>query len=109
MSFYEFLFSGGLLMFGLIGVGCFAAQSVFTFLLWRKGDETYFLKFLSFCIATVGMLIGTIAWVIILSGGGSEGFLLFSMAIFFLTAAVAAGIQIFVFIRDSWVRKEVKA
>jgi len=101
---------GGLATLAIIAAALFAVQAVFTFLLWRKGDKKWFFNFVVYAIAAATIMVGVIAYV----GGLMDNIIsedaIVGMAVFFLvTACVAGGIQIFFFIRDTWLRKEAKA
>ena len=100
---------GGLVYLALIAVGLFAVQTVFSFLLWRKGDKKYFFNFIVYAIAAATIMIGIIAYV----GGLMDNIIseetFTGIAAFFIVAAcIAGGIQIFFFIRDTWLKKEAK-
>ena len=99
---------GGLAIVALIAAGLFVVQTVFTFLLWRKGDEKYFIKFIVYAIAAAAILIGTIGLMLFYDVITDEAFLAFEV-IFIVMACVAGGIQIFFYIRDNWLKKEAKA
>ena len=102
---------GGLIAIVFIAAGLFAVQAVFTFLLWRKGDTTYLFKFIVYAIAAAGLVIGAIGYIsgIILGSGPTEAAFIGATAFFVIAACVAGGIQIYFFIRDTWLSKEAKA
>ncbi|HUX98274.1 MAG TPA: hypothetical protein VMV49_01855 [Candidatus Deferrimicrobium sp.] len=106
MDIEAFIDSGGLSIVLLIAGTLFAVQAVITFLLWRKGDESYFLKFISYAIAAGAILGIGIGISIALADGG--GGLLSGVFIFEILAAITIGIQIYIFIRDNWLSKENK-
>ncbi len=101
---------GGLIGMVLIAAGLFVVQAVFTFLLWRKGDEKYLFKFISYAIAATTLIIGAITWIqtMIMEDISMEA-LIGLAAIFLIAVCIAGGIQIFFFIRDTWMKKETKA
>jgi uncharacterized membrane protein len=104
----DWLFNdGGLVILSLIVAALFVVQAVFTFLLWRKGNETYLLKFIVYAIAAAAILIADFGFALgplneVISMDAWIGF----SFVFLLMAGVAGGIQIYFFIRDTWVRKE---
>ena len=101
---------GGLIVLGLIAAGLFTVQAVFTFLLWRKGDgdKKYLFKFIVYAIAAAAIFIIDIGLMLLYDVISDETFI--SLEILFLViACVAGGIQIFFFIRDTWLKKEAKA
>ena len=77
-----------------------AVQAVFSFLLWRKGNKTYFMKFLSFSMISFAITFAGISYTTIYTGGG-EPFVA-GVFIFFLFVPIGVGLQIFIFIRDTW-------
>ena len=99
---------GGLAILGFIAAGLFGVLTYFTFILWKKGDESYFARFISFHIATIIFLFGSINYIISLQPSSNYALLVFTMFFFLIGATVAAGIQIFIIIRNKWFRKEVK-
>jgi hypothetical protein len=99
---------GGLAIIGLIAAGLFVVQAVFTFLLWRKGDEKYLLKFIVYAIAAGAILIVSFGLMLFYDVITDEAFIVFEV-IFVVMACVAGGIQIFLFIQDTWLKKEAKA
>ena len=106
MDIGDFVDSGGLSVVLFIVGALFAVQAVITFLLWRKGDETYFLKFLSYAIATAAILILGIGLTALLVGSGSGSTLMALIIVFEIFTPIAIGIQIYIFIRDNWLSKE---
>lgn len=100
--------SGGLPLLGLIAGTLIALQAVFTFLLWRKGEKSYFLPFLSYTIATAALIIGSISYIGALSHWSQET-VMFTLSFFVITAIVAASLHIFHFIMNTWISKEEKA
>ena len=98
-----FIDSGGLSVVLFIAGALFAVQAVITFLLWRKGDETYFLKFLSYAIAAAAILIVGIGLTAALVG--AKG-IMSVIIIFEILTPIAIGIQVYIFIRDNWLSKE---
>jgi hypothetical protein len=105
----EFLLEdGGLAIIGLISGGLFVAQAIFTFIIWRKGDKSYFIPFLSYLIAATAMIGGSISFIGILIDYSYQ--LEDFMFIFFIiTAIAAAALQIYNFIIKNWISKEGKA
>lgn len=101
--------NGGLSVFGFIAAGLFAIQTYFTFMLWKNGDESYFLRFISFHIATIIFLFSSINYVIYLQVPYDYDLLIFTMFFFLIGATIAAGIQIFVFVQKKWFPKEEPA
>jgi hypothetical protein len=99
---------GGIAIISLIAAGLFVVQAVFTFLLWRKGDEKYFFKFIVYAIAAAAIFIVTFGYMLMFDVISDEAFLACEV-IFILMAGVAGGIQIFFYIRDNWLKKEAKA
>ena len=73
-----------------------AVQAVFSFLLWRKGYKTYFMKFLSFSMISFAIIFAGITYA---SMGGA---FVAAVFIFFLAVPIGVGLQIFIFIRDTW-------
>ncbi len=100
--------NGGLAIFGFIAAVFFGLQTYFCFMLWKKGDESYLERFISYHIATVVFLFSSINYVIVMREPYNHALIIFTMFFLLIGAAVAAGMQIFVFIRDKWVRKEEK-
>lgn len=98
--------NGGLAIFGFIAAGLFGLQAYFTFMLWKNGDESYFARFISYLIAAVIFLLGSINYVINLHGPSNYSLLVFTMFLFLIGATIAAGIQIFLFVQKKWLRKE---
>ena len=97
----DFLLGSGYLPILTLIAGClFAVQAVFTCLMWRKGDETYFLKFISLTIAAVGLIMAGILYPIAMKGAGVA----MDIGGVFLAVAIVggAGIQAWLFIRDTW-------
>ncbi len=101
--------NGGLAIFGFIAAGLFGLQTYFTFMMWKNGDESYFLRFISFHIATVICLFSSINYVIYLQVPYDYDLLIFTMFFFLIGATIAAGIQIFVFVQKKWFQKEEPA
>ena len=100
---------GGLLLFSLIAAGLFVFQGILTLLLWRKGEKKYFFKFITYFIAAGAILIGSIIYIVMIFGEGMPTTSFVGLiAVFVIVAAVACGIQIFFFIRDTWLQKEAK-
>ena len=60
--------NGGLAIFGFIAAGFFGILTYFSFLLWKYHDESYLTRFISYLIATVIFLFGSIYLVISLKG-----------------------------------------
>ncbi|HUX98690.1 MAG TPA: hypothetical protein VMV49_03995 [Candidatus Deferrimicrobium sp.] len=78
----------------------FAIQAVITFLLWRKGDQSFYLKFVSFLTATICLLCAFVSYLIALSE--SEALLNVAAVVMLIGVPIAAGIQIYLYIRDTW-------
>ncbi len=108
MSFFEvFVEGGGALILIIISGILLAVQALFAFLIWRKGDAKYFMKFLYLTLAAVAALLGGAFLMSILMGiGGSEFTLTFSSGVLAIAGIGAVGIAIFLFIRDTWISKE---
>jgi O-antigen/teichoic acid export membrane protein len=101
---------GGLIGIVLIAAGLFAVQAIFTFMLWRKGDENYLFKFIVYAVAATGLVVGAITYIIgVIQEDLTSGALTGGIAVFVIMACVAGGLEIFFFIRDTWLRKEAKA
>ena len=101
---------GGLLMFSLIAAGLFVFQGILTLLLWRKGEEKYLFKFITYFIAAGAILVGSIIYIVVIFGEGMPSSTFTGLiAVFVIMAAVACGMQIFFFIRDTWLQKEAKS
>jgi hypothetical protein len=97
----DFLLGSGYLPILTLIAGClFAVQAVFTCLMWRKGDETYFLKFISLTLAAVGLILAGICYPLAFKVGGVA----MDIGGVFLAIAIigGAGIQAWLFIRDTW-------
>ena len=90
----------------LIAGGLLVAQAVFTFLLWRKGDDSYLPKFIALSIAAFVVLMMGIGWLVMMEGDPSSAFVYTLAGIFLFVAPIAIGIQIFIFIRDTWFPKD---
>ncbi len=104
MGIDGFISNGGLAVV-LIIAGClFAVQAVICFLLWRKGDKSYFLKFLSYIIAAIPIIFLGIAMSIAING--PDNFAVMMIFVFVFATPVAIGIQIYSFIRNTWLSKE---
>jgi len=99
---------GGLVTLSLIAAGLFVVQAVFTFLLWRKGDEKYLFKFIVYSIAAGAIFIIDIGYLSLYKVITDEAFIGLEV-VFLVMACVAGGMQIFFFIRDTWLKKEAKA
>lgn len=100
---------GGLGILCLIAAGLFVVQAVFTFLLWRKGDEKYLFKFIVYAIAAGAILIVGIGFLSFAENAITDEAFIGLEVVFLVMACVAGGMQIFFFIRDTWLKKEAKA
>jgi O-antigen/teichoic acid export membrane protein len=107
MSFENFIENGGLLSVLIIAGSLFAVQAVMTFLLWRKGDQSYFLKFISYTIAAAAILLNAINLAWGMAGGEGSTFLIL-VIVLTIAAPIAIGIQVYIFIKDTWLSKEDK-
>ncbi len=101
--------NGGLAIFGFIAAGLVGLQTYFTFILWKNGDDSYFKRFISFHIATIVILFSSINYVIILQGPLDYDLLVFTMFFFLIGTTIAAGIQIFDYVQNKWLKKEENA
>ena len=99
----------GLAIFGFITAGLFGILTYFSFSQWKNGYESSLTRFISYLISTVIFLFGSIYHMISLQGPSNYALLVFTMLFFLIGATLAAGIQIFVFIRDKWLRTEENA
>jgi hypothetical protein len=98
---------GGIVTLSLIVAGLFIVQAVFTFLLWRKGDETYLFKFIVYAIAAAAILIADFGFIVgPLNELIPEEAWIANVGVFLVVACVAGGMQIYFFIRDTWLKKE---
>jgi hypothetical protein len=105
----EFLFQdGGLVVFGLIAGGLFAVRSVFTFLLWRKGERELFIPFLSYVLVTAALIVASISFITLIFDESAATYI-FMTVFFTLVSAAAGGLQIYNFIKNKWFSKEGKA
>lgn len=100
---------GGLQLIVLIVLGLIAATTVFSFLLWQKGDESMLNRFIGYLCATIGLVGGFIAAMQFVGHGSEEVFL--GGAFLFIFATLGAlGFRLFFFIWDKWIQpKEAKA
>jgi hypothetical protein len=102
----EFLLEGGILFFTLLGAVGFGLQAFFSFIFWRKGEDEYFLRFISYVLATAALIFGVISagalW------GSSEGAIIACFILFFILATAAAGVRIFIFVWNTWIKSEAK-
>ncbi|MHA1132638.1 MAG: hypothetical protein ACTSQQ_17765, partial [Candidatus Helarchaeota archaeon] len=107
---YSFSGGGHLLTLIFIGASLLVVQAVFSFLLWRKGESKYFLRFLIYVIGAVAVFagaIGILQWVMETIGpGGSYDIWIISLNLIATIGAVAVGIMVYLFIRDLWLHKE---
>jgi hypothetical protein len=104
----EFLLNGGIFIFTLIGAVGFGLQAYFTYYFWKKGEEKYFLTFVSYLLATAALVCGMLC-AAQLSWGDSVLVFYLTLFSFIGLAIAAAGIQIYRFIRDTWISTEGKA
>ncbi len=110
VGFLEWLINGGLVIFSLIAAGLFIVQAIFTFILWRKGEAKYKFKFITYAIAAAAIIEGSITYIVAeLPGGLSTNAQVGLIAVFLVMVCIAGGMQIYFFIRESWLKKEAKA
>ncbi len=106
---YFFIYSGPLFALTLVAGILFTIQTVFIFLLWRKGEKAYFLKMISYAITSVGLIISSVIAFILISGGSHNALMTFGLIFFTIFAPVAAVISILDYIWQKWLKKEGKA
>jgi uncharacterized membrane protein len=104
-----FVDDGGLLVILIVATALFAIQTFATYVLWKRGDDKYKLRFISLLIASIALFIGLIAEIQVVIKGGSEALFIMGLVVFMGAIPIAAGLQIFLFIRDTWLKKEEKA
>ncbi|NVM52244.1 MAG: hypothetical protein HWN66_00985 [Candidatus Helarchaeota archaeon] len=94
-----------MLLVAAIAAVLFLHQAIFSFLLWRRGEKKYLLRFIIYSIAAGGLVILTLGFLSIPFGG--SGRLYFgSMYLLGILGAVATGLTIYLFIRELWLSKE---
>jgi hypothetical protein len=91
-------------MAAVIAGALLLVQGIFSLLMWRRGEKTYFLKFISFLIAAIGLILAGIIFRI--GYFSSEGLISVSAALVLIGIIGGGGIQIFIFVRDTWFRSE---
>ncbi len=99
---------GGLLMVLVVATALFGLQTFISYVLWKRGDETYKLKFISLLIASIALFFGVIADLQVVING-SEGLFEMGLVICMIAIPAAAAIHIYLFIIDKWFAKEEKA
>ena len=100
--------NGGAFLFILIGAVGLGLQSFFSFLFWRNGEKKYFLRFISYAIATVSLIFAMIAAAQFLGHGSNAAFNI-GFYTFVILALAAAGLGFAVFVQETWISKEGKA
>ena len=99
---------GGLFIVLVVATALFGLQTFISYVLWKRGDDTYRLKFISLLIASIALFFGLIADLQVVFSG-SEGLFEMGMVICMTAIPVAAAIHIYLFIVEKWLGKEEKA
>ncbi|MHA1278451.1 MAG: hypothetical protein ACTSQI_13365 [Candidatus Helarchaeota archaeon] len=105
----SFIGDGGLLIILTVATALFGFQTFVTYILWRRGDERYKLRFISLLLASIALFLSIITELQIMLKSGSPEIFQTGLVIFMLVIPVAAGLQIFLFIWETWLKKEEKA
>ena len=102
-----FLFEGGMLTLVIIAGILLVVKSVFLFLMWDRVNMKYFLNFLSYVLASVGVLIGGVFSAGLLIGSAEEEIAYIGgMLLFILPLLASAGLKTYLFIDSKWISKE---
>ena len=109
MAFIDIFLAGPFWILALIAGILFAIQTVMIFLLWRRGETSYFLKMISYAIASVGLIVCSVLTMILASGGGGKELVTIDFIIAGIFAPLAAGLSIADYIWQKWLKKEGKA
>ena len=108
MDFGDFLYQGGLFIVLTMALVLFGIQIYAAFVLWRRGQGEYKLKFFILLTATLIVLFGLLGDLPFVGAGGSS--LIYSAVyMLFVLIPVAAIFLIVVYIRDKRHAKEDKA
>ena len=102
----EFFFEGGIQIALLVVLGLMVAITVFTALLWQKGEEKMFFKFLGYLFGSIASLAGFLASLQLIFG--TEMAFTLCFFIFLVALLVGVGIRIYRLILDKWIVKEEK-
>ena len=108
MDIVDFMDDGGLLIVLTVALVLFGIQSYAAFVLWRRGQGEYKLRFIILLIATLVVLFGFLGNLPFVVNGGS--FLIYpSLYMLVVIIPVAAIFLIVLYIRDKRHAKEDKA
>ncbi len=105
-SFAIWVVAGGLLVFFLIIGVLLANMAFFSFLIWRKGEKNFLWKTIIFALASVAVLIGGLTAGAPALGFGEWEMLYVGSLVFMILMCVAAGLGIYRFIYNTWIKKE---
>ncbi len=110
MTFDTFLTGGGLSTVTLIAGILFAVQTVFAFLLWRKGQKELsdLLRVISYLVASVTLIVSA-SFSFLALAEIARWLWDFVLYLLIICAPIAAGLQIYLFIAETWFKKEEKA
>ncbi len=103
----EIWMNGIVQIFLLVILGLLVATTVFSYLLWQKGEEHMFYKFLGYLCGSIGCVGGVIASIQLIHG--TEAVFVLGLFILMFALLAGAGIRIYRFIYDKWILKEEKA
>ena len=107
LDFDDFV-EGGLPLIGIIAGVLLIVQAVFCFLIWRTGEKAYLVKFISFILGAIPLILGGIGYAVALGSG--EAFLVYlAMGLFILLVPVSIGLQIVIFVRDTWFPEKLES
>ena len=108
-TYDNFFMDGGLFGIVFIAMILFAAQAVFAFLLWRKGEDKFFLRFIIYSVVTWMLFMGVLGLGQYFAEDPGYEFLIGVIYLISITAPIVVGVTIFLFIWDTWIKTEEKA
>ena len=97
MGLAEFVLGGPLFTIALTTTILLAAQAFFSFQLWRRGDDKYFLRFLTYLMGTITVLL-----VVILVN--IDLILLFE--VLDVLGPIVVVLTVILFLKEKWYKKE---